>query len=478
VSTPGIKAVFWIYLLFLVWASATVTNPADPDLWHRLAVGEFICLHGHFPAGDTFSYLSDYQNVADHEWGGAVILYALWRCGGGGAIVATKLVTLAVTLTLVVWAGIRDRRPSAWMAAFFALVLLAMLPAFQSTVRCMVFTQVLFALWVYWFQCERRGRSVPTLFYVVTMVLWANLHGGFVIGLVWLLAVTVIEAIYQGAWKKGALRFGLCALATLVNPYGWQLWIATGRALVTTRRGFEEWAPVSWLAAPLLYPGYKLLLIGVLAALAIQICRKLWEQIDQVGLMLIGLFALLSMISARHTSLFAVVAGALLPGFVGDDWDFVRGRHPLRRLVVMALGTAPALVAFFMAVSVLPLAAGLRLEYPPVAHPVEAVHYLQRQNIRGNLLVPFNYGSYALWELRGRMRVSMDGRYDLVYRPETYQRVDDFFAARGDWKSLLTTPPPDAILTPIDDAIYPKLAAEPAWREAYHDATDAVFIPR
>jgi len=36
------------YLLFLVWAAATVTNPADPDLWHRLAVGEFLWRTGIF----------------------------------------------------------------------------------------------------------------------------------------------------------------------------------------------------------------------------------------------------------------------------------------------------------------------------------------------------------------------------------------------------------------------------------------------
>jgi len=478
VSTPWVRAIFWIYLLFLIWASATVTNPVDPDLWHRLAVGEYLWQHGHFPAGDTFSYLSDYKEVADHEWGCAVIFYALWQWGGGGAIVATKLATLAVTLALVVWAGIHNRRPVAWMAAFYALVLLAMLPAFQSTVRCMVFTQVLFALWVFWFQRERRGHPVPTLAYVATMILWANLHGGFVIGLVWLLAVTVVRAICGDAWKKEAVRLGVCALATLVNPFGWRLWISTGRALVANRHGFDEWASVSWFSSPLLYPGYKLLLLGVLVALGVQLYRRPWRYLDHAGLILLGAFAALSLVAARHTSLFAVVAGALLPGFVGDDWDFVRGNHPLRRLGVMGLSAAPALIPFYTALVVLP-GAGLSLEYPPIAAPVAAVDYLKRENIRGNLLVPFNYGSYALWELRGRMRVSMDGRYDLVYRPETYWRVDDFFAARGkDWQGLLTNPAPDAILVPMSDAACSKLKNDSAWNEAYHDDTDAVFLPR
>jgi hypothetical protein len=384
-------------------------------------------------------------------------------------------VTLAVTLALVVWAGMHDRRPTVVMAAFYALVLLALLPSFQSTVACTVFTHIFLALWVYWFQRERHGRPVPTLAYVLAMIVWANLHGGFVVGLGWLLVVTVIERVHQGAWKKWAVRFGLCALATLINPFGAQLWISTGRALVATRRGFGEWAPVSWRSDALAYPGFKLLFLGVLVALAIQIYRKGWKRIDRPAVILIGVFMVLAMISARHTSLFAVVAGALLPGLFPPERAPVRSTRPLRRLGAMAVNSTLLLVPFYMALIVLP-GAGLRLEYPHVACPVEAVAYLQRQNSRGKLLVPFNYGSYALWALRGKMRVSMDGRYDLVYRPETYRRVDDFFCARGDWPSLLTTPAPDAILVPRGADVYLKLREEPGWTEAWHDPWDAVFF--
>jgi hypothetical protein len=478
VSTPWVRFFFWIYLLGLVWAFSTVTNPADPDLWHRLAVGEFLWQIGHFPAGDVFSYLSDYQKIADHEWGCALIFYGLWQWAGGDAIVATKIITLGVTLALVIWAGLGNRRPAAWMAAFYALVLLALLPSFQSTVRCMVFTHIFFALWVCWFQRERRARPVPTFLYVLTMILWANLHGGFVIGLAWLFLVAVIDLFYGGPWERWAVRFGLCTVATLINPFGWQLWISTGRALVTTRHGFGEWAPVSWLSEPRAYPGYKLLFLSLLFALAIQIYRKSWRRIDRPGVILIGVFMVLAMTSARHTSLFAVVAGALLPGmFPRIDWMPPHSIHPLRRLGTIAVSSACLLVPFFTALIVLP-GAGLNLEYPHVACPVDAVTYLKSQDVKGKLLVSFNYGSYTLWELRGEMRVSMDGRYDLVYKPETYRRVDDFFAARGDWRSLLKTPAPDAILVSRSDDVYAKLRDEPGWQEVWHDPVDAVFLPR
>jgi len=454
-----------------------VTNPADPDLWHRLALGEALFKTGHFPSGDAFSYLADYKEVADHEWGSAIVIYALYHWVGPSAMVGMKLITLTITLAFIVWAGLWQRRPSALTAAFYALVLLALLPSFQSTVRCMTFTHIFFALWLYWFQCERHGRPIPTLFYPLTMIVWANLHGGFVIGLAWLLGVGLVQACYQEAWSKWIVRFGLCSMATLINPFGWHLWISTGRALVSTRRDFGEWAPVSWWPQFSAYPGYKLLLLGVIIALMVLIGKRGWKRVDRSGVLLIGAFLVLSLISARHTSLFAAVSGALLPGLFPHAPLPKAVSSPINRLGYMALRSLLIVVPLFAAIIVLP-GDGFQLRYPHVACPVGAVHYLQRQNIRGNLLVPFNYGSYALWQLRGQMRVSMDGRYDLVYRPATFRRVEDFFAAKGDWPNLLTTPAPEAILVSRSDDVYLKLKDLPGWQETYRDDTDAVFLPQ
>ncbi len=453
------------------------TNPADPDLWHRLAVGEFLCQNGRFPAGDTFSYLADYQRVADHEWGSALIFYGLWHAGGPTAMVVTKLVALAITLGLVIWAGIGNRRPTASMAAFYSLVLLALLPSFQSTVRCMIFTHIFFALWLCWYQRERQGRPVASVVYLGSMILWCNLHGGFVVGLLWLLVVTALEAAYGRDWRKWALRFGLCLAGTLVNPFGWGLWVSTVRALVITRSGFGEWAAVSWIAQPIAYPGYKVLLLCVLAALAIQLYRKGWRRLDQPGVIFIGVFMLLALDSARHTSLFAVVAGAFIPGLFPLKWPSFLRSGPVRRLATVAVSSSLIIVPFFTALIVMP-GAGLMLEYPHEACPVDAVEFLQNEKVHGNLLVPFNYGSYALWQLRGKMRVSMDGRYDLVYKAATFQRVEGFFAARPGWHDLLTTPAPEAVLVPRSADVYFKLRKEPGWREAWRGPIDAVFLPK
>jgi len=471
------KALFWAYLLILIWTEATSFNPADPDLWHRLALGEMLWKTGHFPLGDTFSYLADYQHVADHEWGSGLLFYAAYQCGGGSAIVLLKLATLALTMVLLGLAGLQSRPPTVLLAVFYGLILLALLPAFQSTLRCMAFTNIFFALWLLWFQRERHAHPIPTWAYIASIIVWANLHGGFAIGLAWLLALTLIPLLAGQPWKKEATRFVLCFLATLVNPFGWHLWISTARALLATRRGFPEWAPVVWWPDVADYLGYKLLLLGVIGAFAFLLTRRDERRLDFPSLLLIAAFLVLSLVSVRHTPLFAIVVGALLPDLLPHEPPVSSILHPVHRLGYLCLRFALLLVPLYAGFMLLP-GDGLELGYPSVSCPVHAVDFLEHENCRGRLLVPFNYGSYALWRLRGHMRVSMDGRYDLVYRPETYQKVEDFFFARPGWPALLHSPPPNAVLVPRVDPVYAKLKTQPGWLEVYRDPTDAVFQPR
>jgi hypothetical protein len=146
------------------------------------------------------------------------------------------------------------------------------------------------------------------------------------------------------------------------------------------------------------------------------------------------------------------------------------------RLGYIALRSFCLIIPLYAALIILP-GEGFRMKDDPASCPVQAIAYLRSAGVQGRLLVPFNYGSYAMWQLRGHMRVSMDGRYDLVYTAATYRRVNDFFANRGDGWSLTTSPRPDAILLPVGDAVFARLSADPAWHLAWRNGTDAVFEP-
>ncbi len=289
--------------------------------------------------------------MIDFEWGSGVIFYLLYQGIGPNALVGFKLMMLALTLSLLVWAGLKTREPSAYLAAFYALILLALLPSFASTLRSAVFTDFLLALWLYWFQSERQGRATPHGFYVVTMIFWANVHAGYMVGLAWLGIMATVELALRGdAWKWN-IRFLLCVAATLVNPFGWKLWWSTARALLITRQGFGEWQAVAWWPEVMAYSGYKLLLLGLAVALFFQVRRHGWARLDRLVVVPLGAFMLLSLTSARHTSFFAIVAGALAPGLFPASRKLEDYPDPLERLGQMALRSVLVIVPLYSILS-------------------------------------------------------------------------------------------------------------------------------
>jgi len=468
---------FWCYLILLVLLFGTSLNNADSDLWHRFALYDYIVHTGHFPPGDAFSYQAYPQVVPDHEWGSAFIFYPVYFWGGAFSLILLKLVTLGITLGLTVRAGMGNRTPTLLQAFFYTLVLLALLSAFLSTLRSEVFTHLFFALWVLWFQRERHGHPVAPLWYFLTMIVWANLHPGFVLGLTWLSVLAIIEFFTGGNWKHRLGILALCLPATLINPFGYELWVGVFRAFAISRAAFEEWGPVPWIHPANTFSGYKLLVLWMIPILFVHIKSRGWKRCDQVAVILLALFLVPSLLQTRQTSIFAILAGGLIPPLFAREIPLaeIREWKPwLHRVVIRSI---LVLLPLAFTLRLLPTNAGFHLVYPPATCPAKAVAYLRDKGVTGKLLVGFNSGSYALWGLRGHMRVSMDGRYEVVYRPETFANVQHFFAGDAHWQDALAALAPDAILVNLSDGVYPQLLADSAWTQVYHDTAQAVFLP-
>jgi len=468
---------FWLYLLLLVVLFGTSLNVVDPDLWHRLVVADYLFHTGHFAPGNALGYLGIPEVKPDIEWGSALVLYVTYILGGGTSLVLLKLVTLGTSLVIVVRAGLGSRPPSMLDAFFYCLVLLSLLPSFLSTIRSEASTHILFALWILWFQQERRGHRVSAWAYVLTMALWVNLHGGFILGIAWLGATAVITFFTGGDWLRQLRLLVLSLLATLANPFGYKLWGSIYEELSVPRPGFDEWEPVPWLHDMGHFASYKLLALWGVAVVCVHIYRVGWGKCDRAAVILLGLALIPSLAHVRHTSIFALVAGGLVPPLFLPEkslHEIHEWKLWLHRFVVRAILIALPLV---YAWRLMPANEGLHLVYPPDTCPVGAVDYLKRTDTTGNLLVGYNSGSYASWELRGQMRVSLSGRYVAIFTYATFQKVQRFFAAEDHWRDALAGPVPDAILVNRPDPVYPKMLVEPGWTEVYRDATHAVFRP-
>jgi hypothetical protein len=188
---------------------------------------------------ETFSYTAPGDFWSNHEWLSELLFYGLYRAGGLPLLVgaAALTVTLAWWITWSLMEGPVKRR---------VLLSAVAMPAYAAawTVRPQVFTLLLLAI-VAWCMRRRRFWCLPLIF-----LIWANLHGAFVLGLI-VLAVASIAIVSKD--RSGliplSLTLLLSALATLINPLGITLWTAIPKAIAKgVSIGIREWRPARLLA--------------------------------------------------------------------------------------------------------------------------------------------------------------------------------------------------------------------------------------
>ncbi|PTY06805.1 hypothetical protein DB346_00665 [Verrucomicrobia bacterium LW23] len=520
-------ALLYVVLLVTGVLWGTVRNHADPDLWHRLATGKLVWEEGAVPMYDRFSYRGKGGLVEDHEWLTGVIFYPLYLAAGLDIFVWVKLAIFTGILLLMLpprryvgrgtgsAAGREtveqdvpvsssqgvERRDVTFASGLFALVLaFALLPDLVSTIRCHAFSMLFWAAWLVWLERGRRSGRLPWVGVLVTSPLWINVHGGYAAGFGLLCVYAAGEWLNGRAWVPYAALASASALLTLVNPYFTGMWTSTVHALFVPHPDFISWHPP--VMTDLSDPGFKMMLALVVLSAGPQLLRLRWRRGgpraeggargDWVPVLVTSVAAVMALRQSRNGGLFALCAAIYAWPWMCEVWRATarmrrsaRTRIPLR-LWWMTRTTAAGSLAVVVGLVILGAVheGQFRLSVRDVQYAPRAVAFLEQQLAQApgetagpaRLVVPFNWGSYALWRLYPRALVSMDGRYELVYTIDTYLENERFFRAKGDWRKLLGgDPAPTHVLAGAKDPVTPLLKAEPGWRVAYEDEWAVVF---
>jgi hypothetical protein len=158
--------VFWVLTggcLFAVFMAALM-HRLDLDFGWHLQSGRYILQHG-VSAHDIFTYTAPNFPWINHEWLSDVLIALMYAAGGFWLVAAM----FAATWTGAIMLAVRRR---VWPVVMLAIV--ALLPG--AVVRPSVFTALGLVV-LLWMTERRLYWPVVALFAV-----WANLHGGFVLG--------------------------------------------------------------------------------------------------------------------------------------------------------------------------------------------------------------------------------------------------------------------------------------------------------
>src|SRR2546430_2571949 len=169
----------------------------DPDFWWHLRIGRWMLENGHLPTTDIFTFTASSHVWTDHEYLTEIVMWLIYANLG--------LATLVVVFGLLTWAGFWlmylqvRRQPFVFVGLGLAIGALAGSPIWGP--RAQMITFALSCLELYWLQGYLSGRSRALNYFPFVMALWANLHGGWVIGFAWL-GVALVAELIAWAWDQ------------------------------------------------------------------------------------------------------------------------------------------------------------------------------------------------------------------------------------------------------------------------------------
>ena len=166
---------------------------ADADLWGHVRYGQIMLRTGHLIHADIFSYTAAGHRWIDHEWLFEIIMALVYNAFGVAGLKLLKLLCAGVIMTLLA-AGLAETAASI-AAQFAALTGVAIVLVQQMQFRPQLFDYIFLAALIAMLARESYGRRAPLWLAVPMLALWANLHGGFFVGLAALGIYSVVRAV-------------------------------------------------------------------------------------------------------------------------------------------------------------------------------------------------------------------------------------------------------------------------------------------
>src|ERR1041384_314988 len=432
-----LRRTFEVYVF--VFAFLFASRPlSDGDFWWHLKTGEYIVKNLSIPRIDFYSFTVPGKHWVAHEWLSEVIFYLIYSRAG-----FNTLIFIFTVLTVhAFWVVFKRAHVHPFVKGFAVLLSVwSILPTIG--VRPRTFTLLFAAIYLallYRFVRERQTRAIWWL--VPLMIVWVNLHAGYLIGLV-LIGVVIVGMVLD-AWFAGeklasqwpqlktlALVFVACLLAVNLNPQGPRIFVFPFEFFMSP---VQQDQIVDWLSPDFhqkeLFPLLLLILLTI-AALALSPKRV---KPSELLLFLSTLYATLK--SGRHMAIFVLIAGPMLADYAQHWLETTQFARILGPSQSERASTGRRQIIFNVILFV-PLLAGLiklkSVIYSPptqerVGVPLNAVSYLKENGITGNTFTDPNiWGGYLIWE-KPANPVYIDGRIDMY--GEEFMR-EDFGIIRG-----------------------------------------------
>ncbi len=363
----------------------------DPDYGIHVRMGQVILSKG-IPATDTFSYSMPSYPAVDHEW--LVDVLFIWLLPIMGYVGLAGVFTFISLGALVLqWKAVaRKQRQFVIIPFFLSLTTLVFFFGIRpQVISWFFFSFVLFI--VRDFERFRKWRWwLPAVFLV-----WANLHGGFPLGI----GTLLVASVYWVFKNKHSIFiastvFLLCVGATFITPYGWRNWWEIGMIMTDSslRWTIQEWMPAIF---SLIFSFW------VYFAFSVFLVIRYIKRYTSLDIFLYFGFLAAAFSSVRHIPLWVIVS---LP--ITTQGLFFLYREAAK-IQYGKIRLGKALKGFFVIICFVMLLGVVEflVNMPKVlvnadsntGYPDKAVSYLRLHVPRGQVFSSYDWGGYLTWKL-------------------------------------------------------------------------------
>ncbi|WP_041798294.1 hypothetical protein [Rhodopseudomonas palustris] len=440
----------------------------DSDTFWQIETGRWILAHGAVPTTDVFSFTKAGAPWMSSSWLAQVIFALAMKAGWVGPVIVTAF---AAASAFALFAAYLERYASALVTT--ALTMLAVtLTVPHLLTRPHVLALPLMVGWFIGLIDAADRKAAPRWALLIVIALWANIHGGFGLGLL-LIAPAALEALRQADPARRvalALRWGAFGVAALASccatPYGWNTLIAAGKILslgeVLTTLG--EWAPAD-------FSRFGPLEASILALIGVALWRGLslpWPRL----LLLLGLLHM-ALAHVRSIESFALLAPLALARPWAEQLASRRTPPPGAKAEFVLPGWAAVASVLAIVGATIAVAPRLTYQFVETQMPEQALAAAQRNGAE-RILNGYEFGGYLISR---RVPVFIDGRAELYGERMVMDMVRA--VAGRDTAALdrfIVDYDIDATLLPAHAPIIGLMDRRAGWHRAYADDVAVVHL--
>ena len=460
----GLELAFTVLFVLAGWWVGIRQLSDNSFFWH-LQTGRYIIGHG-IPRGDVFSYTTPGIHWVAQSWL-AELAYGLVDRTFGAFGIRVLVALTGAAITLLSYRLARRLTGDRMRAALISgVAYLATFVVFSERPLAFGLVLALVVVWIVEVPDSRIARR-PLIALPVVFWLWANVHGSFALGVVYVGLHVVGRALdgdlpWRGRERDLVAGTALGLGVSLLNPYGPGLLLfpvqLMGRGEVLSK--VVEWrSPDFRTPVGMAFAAWLVVLISALALSARRPTRR--------DLVVALPFVLLALWAERNIGLAVLFTLPIASRLVATD----RRRPDSRSLL-----SATAVIAIVSLMAVAGVKAAGERDYAVSAYPAEAMTFMQSHQMLGERLFTTDaWAGYTILRFWPEQHVFMDDRYDM-YPKQLVVDYTEVADGHPNWERVLDKHRVDVIVWQPKRALSQLLAQSPEWRGVYRDETAVIYV--